>query len=124
MNLKTIATGFGAVMLLVGILGFVPGLAPDGMLLGIFMVDGLHNVVHVLTGIAAIAAGMMGGTYPKLYFKAFGVVYGLVTVLGFLTGHGLVALIPVNMADNILHIAITAFALYLGFGMSEPSKAK
>lgn len=110
---------FGVIVLLVGLLGFVPGMVQNNMLLGIFMVDGLHNIVHILTGAAAIAAAMAGASYAKLYFKVFGVVYALVTVLGFVTGNGLVVTLPVNMADNLLHVAIAAFALYVGYGMSE-----
>lgn len=117
MNLKTLATGFGAVILLVGVLGFVPALVMDGKLLGIFQVDMLHNLVHVLTGAAALFAGNSGAKASKMFFQVFGVVYGLVTVLGFLTGMGLGVLLPVNMADNLLHVVITALSLYLGFGM-------
>lgn len=117
MNLKNITMGFGVVLLLVGLLGFV--MAPDGLLLGIFQVDMLHNIVHILTGAAALAAAMSGVKAMRMFFQIFGVVYALVTVLGFLTGNGLAVLIPVNMADNILHVLITAFALYFGFVSKE-----
>lgn len=115
MNLKTIAMVFGVVLLAIGVLGFVPGLTPDGLLLGIFEVDFLHNIVHIVTGAAAIAASMAGADYSRTFFQIFGVIYGIVTLSGFLTGHGLIALIPVNMADNLLHVSITALSLYLGF---------
>jgi hypothetical protein len=115
MNLKTITMVFGAILLIVGILGFIPGITVDDHLMGIFEVDLLHNLVHILTGGAAIAAAMSNAKNMKLFYQAFAVVYGLVTVLGFLTGQGLGVLIPVNMADNLLHVAITAFAAYFGF---------
>lgn len=119
MNVKTLANVFGVVLLLIGVLGFVPGLVMDGKLLGIFEVNALHNVVHLLSGAVALIAGMTSIDYSKLYFKVFGVVYALVTVLGFLTGNGLLGLLPVNMADNVLHLVIAASSLYLGFGMSN-----
>ena len=120
MNSKTFAYVFGIVFLLIGVLGFVPSLTPNGMLLGIFQVNALHNVVHVLSGVVALIAAMAGLYYSKLYFKVFGVVYALVTVLGFLTGDGLIGgLLPVNMADNLLHVVIAAAALYIGFMMTE-----
>ena len=61
--LKKLALMFGFVFVLVGILGFIPAAAPqhsDGMhyLLGLFMVGGVHNVVHLLSGIVALWAGM------------------------------------------------------------------
>lgn len=113
---KTLAWAFGVVLTLVGVLGFVPGITTDNMLLGIFHVDMLHSIVHIVTGLAALAAAM-GYFSSKLYFQVFGVVYGLVTVLGFVTGGAI--LFETNMADNILHLAIAAVALYAGFMMKE-----
>ena len=115
---KTLAWVFGVVLTLVGVLGFVPGITTDGMLLGIFMVDGLHSIIHIVSGLAALAAawGMYG---PRLYFQVFGVVYGLVAVLGFVGGDNVLGLIMVNMADNLLHVVIAAVALYAGFMMKE-----
>jgi hypothetical protein len=60
------------------------------MLLNIFNVNAAHNAVHLLTGVVAILAGMAGVGAAKTPFKIFGVVYGLVAVLGFV-GDGLLA---------------------------------
>jgi hypothetical protein len=115
---QTLAWVFGAVFVLVGVLGFVPGITSDGHLLGIFEVDTLHNVIHLLSGVAALAAAW--GMYSaRVYFKVFGVVYALVTVLGFIMGGSILGLIMVNMADNILHLAIAIVALYAGFWLKE-----
>ena len=119
---KTLAWVFGIVLTLVGVLGFVPGLTTNDMLLGIFMVGGLHNIIHLVTGIAALAAAM-GYFSPKMYFQVFGVVYGIVTVVGFVQGDTVLGLIMVNMADNLLHLVIAAVALYAGFMMKEESMA-
>lgn len=113
---KTLAWAFGVVLTLVGVLGFVPGITSGGMLLGIFEVDMLHSIIHVVTGLAALAAAM-GYFAPKLYFQVFGVVYALVAVLGFVTGGAI--LFATNMADNVLHLAIAAVALYAGFMVKE-----
>jgi len=118
MSLKTLAYIFGAVFLLIGVLGFVPGVTTDGHLLGIFDVSPIHNVIHLLSGIAALGLAMtMGEKGSQLYFRVFGIVYGLVTIIGFIQGNTVLGLIGVNMADNLLHLAITAIALYAGFGM-------
>ena len=112
---------FGVVFLLVGIAGFIPGLASGGMLLGIFMVDTLHNIIHLLSGALAIAAVWGSGAYARLYFQVFGVVYGLVTILGFVGGGSVLGIIMVNMADNVLHLVIAAVALWAGFMMKGSS---
>ena len=115
--LANIAKVFGAVLLLVGLLGFVPALTPDGNLLGIFHVNAVHNMIHVLSGVAALAAGFSGYSYSKLYFQVFGVIYGLVVVLGLFYGdNDILGIVAHNMADLFLHIAIAGLSLALGFG--------
>ncbi len=117
---NTFAWVFGIVLVLVGVLGYVPGVVNDGgMLLGIFEVDTMHNIIHLATGVLAILAVMMG--YARRYFQVFGVVYALVAVVGFVQGDTVLGLIGVNMADNVLHVVIAAAALWVGFGMKEQS---
>jgi uncharacterized membrane protein len=102
--------------LLAGVLGFVPAITTNEMMLGIFHVNTAHNVVHLLSGAVALYTGLTSTAYSRLYFRVFGVVYALVTVLGFYVGNGmLLGLISNNMADVWLHAAIAAVALWLGF---------
>ncbi|MES2971308.1 MAG: DUF4383 domain-containing protein [Patescibacteria group bacterium] len=115
--LKTLANVFGAVFLLIGVLGFVPGVTSDGKLLGIFDVSTLHNIIHIASGVAAFALAASGPKGARTYFQVFGIVYAVVTVVGFIQGDTVLGLIGVNMADNLLHLVITAVALYAGFGM-------
>ncbi len=119
--IQKLAWVFGVVFLVVGVLGFVPAVTSDGLLLGLFMVDGLHNVIHLLSGLVAIGAAWGSGSYARLYFKVFGVVYGLVAVIGFFQGDTVLGLFMVNMADNVLHLVIAAAALWIGFGMKDSS---
>ena len=114
--MKKLATIFGVILLAVGILGFVPALTPEGRLLGIFAVDGVHNMVHIATGIAAIACAMGGEGAARAFFKVFGVVYLLVAVLGIFHGNDpLLGVMAHNVADMFLHFAIAGLSLYLGF---------
>ncbi|RJQ33546.1 DUF4383 domain-containing protein [Candidatus Parcubacteria bacterium] len=115
---QKLAWVFGIVFLLVGVLGFVPGVTSNGMLLGLFEVDVMHNMVHILSGIVALAAAMGAGMYARLYFKVFGVVYGLVAVLG-LVMSGNVLGMHMNMLDHVLHIVIAAAAIYIGFVLKD-----
>ena len=113
---KTAAVLFGVVFLLVGILGFVPAVTKDEMLLGIFHVNTAHNAVHLLSGVVALFCGMTSMGASRLYFRIFGLVYGLVAVMGFFVGDGmLLGLISNNMAVTWLHVVIAAVSLLLGF---------
>lgn len=118
--IKKLAILFGAVFLLVGILGFFPALTPAGEngerhLLGLFEVDTVHNVVHLLSGAAALIAGLTSAVYSRLYFKIFGAVYALVTLVGMVSGSAL-GLFHVNGPDNFLHLALAIALLAIGFG--------
>jgi len=118
----------GAVLALIGILGFlvepsfaVGDSAERGTLIA-FDINGWHNVVHLLSGVVGLA---MAGTAAKarLFCIGYGAVYVLVTLLGFIVGDGglLLSLIPINTADNLLHlvIAVTGIAV----GLSSPGGA-
>ncbi len=122
--LKTAAILFGVVFLAVGVLGFVPGITNNEMLLGIFHVNAAHNFVHLLSGAVALWTGLSSVAYARLYFRVFGVVYALVAVLGFSAGDGmLLGLISNNMPDTWLHVAIAVVALTLGFAVKDDGSA-
>lgn len=122
---------FGLTLTLVGIVGFFytadfstgkeatqPG--NTDALIGVFDVNGWHNVVHVLSGLAGLAlAGSWSGA--RLYAWGFGLVYLVVTAIGFALGdgHAILGLIPVNTEDNLLHLAISL--LGLGAAIATPS---
>lgn len=118
--LKKAAVVFGVVFILVGILGFVPGVTRDHMLLGIFHVNAVHNVVHLLSGAVALWAGTTSTANARLYFRIFGIVYALVAVFGFAVGEGLIlGILANNVADTWLHVAIAVVSLALGFGVKD-----
>lgn len=121
--LKNLAWVFGVVFLVIGVGGFIPALTPNGHLLGLFDVSPIHNIIHILSGVAALGLASTGEKGARTYFKVFGIVYGLVTVLGFVQGTTVLGLIGVNLADNLLHLTITAVALYAGFGTQDTAKA-
>jgi hypothetical protein len=85
----------------------------------LFDINGWHNVVHLLSGIVGLA---MAGTAAKarVFSIAYGIVYVVVTVLGFAVGDGglLLSLIPINTADNVLHLAIAVTGI--GVGLASP----
>lgn len=109
-----VAKTFGFVFLAVGLLGFV-----NDPILGLFEVNPLHNIVHLLSGLLALGAGYGSEAYSKMYNVGFGAVYALVTLLGFLQVGVVVDLLELNTADNVLHLLITV--ALLGAGLSLPT---
>ncbi len=108
---KSVTWILGVVLVLIGIAGFFV----DGTLL-VFQVDTIHNIVHLLSGVVAIAAASSGESYSRIYLIVFGIIYGIVTVVGFVNGGDILGLFEVNDADNYLHAAITVVSLGVGFG--------
>jgi uncharacterized protein DUF4383 len=120
MSLRTAAMVFGVVFVLVGIAGYVDALTPDGRLFGLFAVNGPHNIIHLVSGAAALAAAGMGELASRRYFQIFAVIYGLVTLLGVFVGHGeLLGFVAHNGHDVWLHLLITLAAAYFGFSHNQ-----
>ena len=118
--LRKLAMLFGIVFLAVGVLGFVPAANPNGHLLGIFHVNMAHNLVHLLSGLVALMAAFTSEHASRLYFRWFGWIYGLVAVLGLVYGERpLFGIIANNMADVVLHFAIAAVSLIIGYTVRE-----
>jgi Domain of unknown function (DUF4383) len=118
------ALAVGLVFLVVGIAGFIPGLTTGdlhvaghesmAMLLGVFMVSVLHNVVHVLFGIAGLAASRTWKT-SRLFFLVGGVVYLVLWAYGLLVDVNSGAnFVPINAADNWLHLGLGLLMLGVG----------
>ena len=110
--LRMLAIIFGIAFIFAGVAGFLPSFTRDGLLFGFFEVNAMQNIVHLLSGVFAIMAATRFG-YAKLYFRLFGCFYALITIAGF-TMHGIL-MMHFNMADNLVHLVIALFALYLGF---------
>jgi hypothetical protein len=112
----------GAVFLLVGILGFIPGITTDydtmkfashdsgAKLLGVFQISVLHNLVHLAFGVAGLALARTASG-ARTYLLAGGALYLVLWLYGLFIGHDSAAnFVPLNTADNWLHF-------FLGIGM-------
>ena len=80
-----------------------------GTLLG-FEVNGIHNLVHITSGLLLLAGAGRPAT-ARAVCLLFGMSYAVVTVIGLIDGETVLGLLPVNGADNVLHIALTVLAL-------------
>lgn len=122
---RTFALVVGIIFTLVGLLGFIPALVPGGNELGIFAVNILHSIVHLLIGVLGIAAAYTG--FSKLYNQVIGVVYLLLAILGFIPAlvfNGLlIGLVSINLADNLLHLVVGIAAIYVGFFIASTATA-
>jgi hypothetical protein len=110
----------GIALLLAGIAGFLVdssfgplGSNVEGDNLVLFEVNGIHNIVHVASGALGLAMWRSPAS-ARVFALGFGAVYLLVTVLGFAMGDNVLGIIPINAADNVLHLAIAALGLAVG----------
>lgn len=125
------AFAVGVVFLVVGLLGFVPGITAnydqltfaghhsDAALLGLFNVSVLHNLVHLAFGVAGIAlARTFNGA--RSYLIGGGVVYLVLFIYGLVIDHDSSAnFVPVNDADNWLHLALAVAMIALGAALGR-----
>ena len=102
----------GLVLLAVGVVGGLTGGHDHNLI--IFGINLKHNLVHILSGVVALAAAFGGEKYAKQYCLVFGAVYGLVTIAGFLHIGAVVQMLNLNQADNILHLLIAGSCLVVG----------
>jgi hypothetical protein len=125
---QVFALVIGITLVAAGILGFFysasfgtgDGTERDAVL-GILDVNAWHNLVHLASGAVGL---LVVGSYrgARLYALGLGVVYLLVTLLGFIAGDGeeILNLIPVNTEDNFLHLLIGIAGI--AAGLATPAR--
>jgi hypothetical protein len=135
-NVQKASMAVGAVFLLVGILGFVPGVTgnydqlhlaghhSEAMLLGLFQVSALHNVVHLLFGVAGIVlAKTASGARSFLLYG--GIIYLVLFIYGLVIPQDTAGnFVPVNGADNVLHLLLGVGMVALALVLTKGHKAR
>jgi hypothetical protein len=132
---RTAAMVVGAVFLLVGVLGFVPGVTTsydslsfaghmsDAKLLGVFQVSVLHNIVHLLFGVAGLAMARTAAG-ARNYLIGGGVIYAVLWLYGLIIADSVPAnFVPMNMADDWLHFVLAVGMIALGVLLSRGRRA-
>ena len=140
MATRRFALIWGLGFLLFGILGFVPGATHmhhedepglivegpgHGNLLGLFHVNLLHNIVHLLFGVLGLAASRAYGT-ARGYARLVAVSYVLLAVMGLIPAlniYNTFGLVPIHGHDVWLHILLAVPAAYFGFAHREDAPA-
>jgi hypothetical protein len=130
-NVQKAAAVVGVVFLLVGVLGFIPGITTnfgdlsfaghesDARLFGLFQVSILHNIVHLLFGIAGLALARTAAQ-ARTYLVFGGVIYLVLFVYGLIVGQESAAnFVPVNTADDILHLILGIGMIGLGLALTR-----
>lgn len=117
---RTYALIFGIAYVAVALLEDILG--ADGLRMGstyILKLTAIQNVIHWAVGIAVLGSFFAGETAAKMVARVVGIVFVLVTVLGFVarsfTGDLLGFDAPLPWSYNIVHLATAAFALFAGF---------
>lgn len=118
---------YGIIFLIVGIAGFIPGLTTNvgsmqmgghhsgAMLLGVFQVSVLHNIVHLLYGIAGLALSRRAGS-ARSYLLVGGILYAVLWIYGLVIGKDSMAnFVPLNTADDWLHFALALTMIGVSF---------
>ncbi|MGP0223709.1 DUF4383 domain-containing protein [Paenarthrobacter sp. NCHU4564] len=126
LTLHNTAMGVGIVFLLVGVLGFIPGITTNygamtfaghesgAMLLGVFQVSILHNIVHLLFGVAGLAMAR-NARMARLFLLGGGAVYVVLWIYGLVINQETGAnFVPFNTADNWLHLILGVAMIGLG----------
>ncbi|MEU6185716.1 DUF4383 domain-containing protein [Nocardia sp. NPDC047038] len=124
--LQVAAMAVGAAFLLVGILGFIPGITTDygeldwaghhsqAQLLGLFSVSVLHNAVHLAFGLAGVLAARTAPS-ARAFLLGGGALYLVLWLYGLVVNPGSDAnFVPLDTADNWLHFVLGAGMITLG----------
>jgi Domain of unknown function (DUF4383) len=125
---RIVATVFGAVYVLVGLLGFavtggVGFIATEGgLLLGVFQVNPLHNVAHLAIGAALLVAAFANITAAKTVNTIVGGAYLLLGIVGFFLAGTAANILALNTADHFLHLASAIVLLGVGLGAERSAR--
>lgn len=111
---KTIATLLGAVLVLVGLVGFFISNPNHNEFIGAHLTTN-HNVVHLVTGLISLFLGLKGTlSAAKLFCLVFGAVYLLLGIYGFVSGTVEMAGLHLEMGDHVIHLLLGVIYLFAG----------
>lgn len=116
----------GVILTIVGLVGLAPQLFTDtdasaSIVYGTFLISSEHSPLYLLTALAAFVSAR-SERWATWFFRIFGVVYGVVAVIGFNQSVAPLGFIDVNSSDDLAHLCIGIACLILGFLAGDTSK--
>jgi hypothetical protein len=126
---RLLATIFGIVYVLIGIAGFFVTMGTGflatsgGLLLGIFEVNPLHNVAHILIGAALLISGLASVRAAKTVNSVVGAAYLLLGIVGLFIVGSAFNILAINGADNVLHFGSAVLLLAVGLGADRRTRS-
>ncbi len=120
---RKIAFWFGVIYVVIGVLGFIPGItvASDqpghNLLLGIFAVNTLHNLVHLIAGAGLIVAGLAAPGTATTLLTILAVIFALLVPASFIAP--ILEAVPLNVPDTLLHAVSALLVAYLAWTVAR-----
>ncbi len=122
------ATAVGALLLVLGIIGFFYGASfgspgPVESALGVLKVNAWLNMLHALCGALGL---LLAGLAPRKYALGLGLLYTGLAIWGFslAAGDAVLGLLPANGGDDTLHLVVGLLGLAAAAGTPKPRKAR
>ena len=128
-NSRVVAAGLGAVYLAVGLIGFAVTTGTSfaathgDKLLGLFMLNPLHNIVHLAVGALLLGASRTTRTAAAVS-SLVGAVYLTVGVIGLFVLNSSSNILALNEPDNALHLGSAAVLLMIGLTDLNPARGR
>lgn len=129
-TIQKLAWIYAGLFLMVVVSGYVPGLTDaQGKLCGLFRIEWWDDALHLGSAIWAALAAWSSARAATFYFKAFGILYFMDSVVGTITGQGYLDLgifrfgpygynLIENLPANIPHVVIGGLAIFIGFWLA------
>ncbi|MES2966319.1 MAG: DUF4383 domain-containing protein [Patescibacteria group bacterium] len=133
--IRILGLGYAAMFFFVAFMGYIPAFLDDqGNLFGLFTLDMYDNTLHATSGVWALIAALISNKQIILYFKIFGSVYFLDSIIGLYAGNSFLdfGIFIYGMADNsfllnfflnVPHVFIGGIAMFFGFYLSRKTWA-
>lgn len=124
---KKAALAFGIILVVFGVLGFVPSLLTDmygvPYLFGAFAIGAILNVLHMVAGAIGLLAAS-SARYSRWYLQLGGIVFGAVAFAGFLQGDTILGALDTNIVTNMFHAGVAAVMLAAGFLLAPDAQRR
>ena len=130
-SIQKVAFIYAAMFILVAAMSYIPPLKDEnGYMFGLFSLQYFDDLLHLGSGLWALAAGLHSTRWSIFYFKLFGFLYFIDAIFGLITGQGILDAgvfqkelwsldLATRIGANVPHLLIGGLALFVGFILSR-----